>query len=59
MALSSLLPVLIFSLAFILLPSAVDGRPRTQRIIIHGHEWTVPNEPGWHESKPTNTSTGR
>ncbi|CAF0998457.1 unnamed protein product [Didymodactylos carnosus] len=22
-------------------------RPHLQKFVIHGHEWTVPNEPGW------------
>lgn len=25
----------------------IEGHPRTQRITVHGHEWTVPDEPGW------------
>lgn len=29
----------------------VECRPRVQRIVIHGHEWTVPNEPGWEDGK--------
>ncbi|CAF0776847.1 unnamed protein product [Adineta steineri] len=27
----------------------IECRPRTQKIVVHGHEWTVPNEPGWKE----------
>jgi hypothetical protein len=28
-----------------------ESRPHTQRIVVHGHEWTVPNEEGWEEGK--------
>lgn len=31
--------------------STIDCRPHTQKIIVHGHEWTVPNEPGWDKGK--------
>jgi len=31
--------------------SIIECRPHTQKIIIHGHEWTVPNEEGWEEGK--------
>lgn len=27
--------------------SSIDCRPHTKKIIVHGHEWTVPNEEGW------------
>jgi hypothetical protein len=39
----------IFIYLLIAQPSTIESRPRTQRIIIHGHEWTVPNEPGWED----------
>ncbi|UJR22857.1 hypothetical protein I4U23_025886 [Adineta vaga] len=36
--------------------SMIDCRPHTQKIVVHGHEWTVPNESGWeevlHEAEP-------
>ncbi len=31
--------------------STVECRPRIQRILVHGHEWTVPDEPGWEDGK--------
>ncbi|UJR26094.1 hypothetical protein I4U23_007440 [Adineta vaga] len=40
---------LTFVCLLILQPSTIECRPRTQRIVIHGHEWTVPNEPGWED----------
>ncbi len=43
------LPFLILICLLILQPSTIECRPRTQRIMIHGHEWTVPNEPGWED----------
>jgi hypothetical protein len=35
-------------LCFILI---IESRPSTQKIVVHGHEWTVPNEQGWEEGK--------
>lgn len=32
-------------------PYIVEGRPSTQKIIVHGHEWTVPDGPGWDEGE--------
>ena len=29
----------------------IEARPRTQKIVVHGHEWTVPNEPGWEKGE--------
>ena len=29
----------------------IECRPRTQKILVDGHEWTVPNEPGWEEGE--------
>ncbi|CAF1271691.1 unnamed protein product [Rotaria sp. Silwood1] len=29
--------------------SIINCRPHTQKIVVHGHEWTVPNEPGWED----------
>ncbi|CAF1291473.1 unnamed protein product [Rotaria magnacalcarata] len=26
-----------------------ECHPLHKKIVIHGHEWTVPNEPGWEE----------
>jgi len=31
--------------------SIIESRPHTQKIVVHGHEWTVPNEEGWREGK--------
>jgi hypothetical protein len=31
--------------------SIIECRPRTQKLLVHGHEWTVPNEEGWQEGK--------
>ncbi len=41
--------LLIFIHLLIIQPSTIESRPHTQRIIIRGHEWTVPNEPGWED----------
>jgi hypothetical protein len=41
----------IFACILILQLSTIECRPRTQKIVIHGHEWTVPDEPGWEEGK--------
>jgi hypothetical protein len=41
------LTFLILIYLLILQPSTIECRPHIQKIIIHGHEWTVPNEPGW------------
>ncbi|CAF1349128.1 unnamed protein product [Adineta steineri] len=41
------LSFVIFIYLLVLQPSIVECRHRSQRIVIHGHEWTVPNEPGW------------
>jgi hypothetical protein len=30
-------------------PSTIQCRPHNRKIIINGHEWTVPDEPGWEE----------
>lgn len=30
---------------------AVEGRPQTKKIVVDGHEWTVPDEPGWEDGK--------
>ena len=43
--------LIIFIYLLILERSAVECRPRIQRILIDGHEWTVPNEPGWEDGK--------
>jgi hypothetical protein len=43
------LPFFIFIYLLIVQPSTIECRPRTQRIIINGHEWTVPNKPGWED----------
>ena len=48
------LSFLIFNYLLVLQPSTIECRPRTQRIVIHGHEWTVPNEPGWEEGNYNN-----
>ncbi len=46
------LPLLGIFIYFIILQLyIVECRPHTQRIIVHGHEWTVPNEVGWEEGK--------
>lgn len=29
----------------------IECRPHTQKIVVHGHEWTVPDEPGWEDGK--------
>jgi len=46
-----LVPFVIFISLLILHQSTIECRPNTQKIIIDGHEWTVPNEPGWVEGK--------
>ncbi|CAF1549716.1 unnamed protein product [Adineta ricciae] len=49
MAQSSFLSFIVFTCLLVLQPSTIECRPRTQRIVIHGHEWTVPNESGWQD----------
>lgn len=41
--------IVILIYLLVLQPSMAECRPRIQRIVIHGHEWTVPNEPGWED----------
>lgn len=45
------LTAILFFVLIILEIHVVESFPRTQKIIVQGHEWTVPNEPGWHEGK--------
>ena len=45
------LTLLLALLLIILEISLVQSYPQTQKIVVHGHEWTVPDEPGWHEGK--------
>ena len=51
MSLYKLISFALFVSVSILQVSLVECRPRTQRIVVHGHEWTVPNEPGWSDGK--------
>lgn len=46
-----LTPISIVIVILILPFSLVQCRPHSQRILIHGHEWIVPNEPGWEDGK--------
>ncbi len=46
-----LVPFVIFICVLVLQQSIIECRPNTQQIIIDGHEWTVPNEPGWKEGE--------
>ncbi|CAF2770632.1 unnamed protein product [Rotaria sp. Silwood2] len=41
--------LIIFVCFIILQSSIINCRPHTQKIVVHGHEWTVPNEPGWED----------
>lgn len=46
----------LISVLLLLLSSlVVNSRPTRQRIIISGHTWEVPNEPGWEEILETLT----
>jgi len=36
---------------FIIQQSPTECRRRFQRIVINGHDWTVPNQPGWDARK--------
>ena len=51
MSLYHLVPFALLACISILQPSLVECRPRTQRVIVHGHEWTVPAEPGWKDGE--------
>ena len=46
-----LVPFFIFTLVLVFQQLKVECRPATQKIVIGGHEWTVPNEPGWEDGK--------
>jgi hypothetical protein len=41
------LTLIVFIYILTLQSFTIECRPHTQKIIVHGHEWTVPNEPGW------------
>lgn len=42
--------LLLSTLLFVIQFSLSNCRPHhTQKLIVHGHEWTVPNEDGWEE----------
>ncbi|CAF2358542.1 unnamed protein product [Rotaria sp. Silwood2] len=43
------LPILMIIYLFVFQSTTIECRSLTQKIVIHGHEWTVPNEPGWEE----------
>ena len=43
--------LLVFIYLQILQLHIIECRPRSQKIIIRGHEWTVPDEPGWDDRK--------
>lgn len=47
----SCLLLLIISFLFLFQQFPVECNPLSQKIIIHGHHWTVPNEPGWEQGK--------
>jgi hypothetical protein len=47
----NLISIVMFIYLIILQLSNIECRPRTQKILVHGHEWTVPYEPGWEDSK--------
>ncbi|CAF0750393.1 unnamed protein product [Rotaria sordida] len=42
-------PIFIIICLYVFQPSIFECSPLTQKIVIHGHEWTVPNEPGWED----------
>ena len=42
---------LVWMISFLLSMNFVQSRPRMQTIRINGHEWTVPDEPGWGEGE--------
>ena len=29
----------------------IECRPHIQKVLVQDHEWTVPDEPGWEDSK--------
>lgn len=47
----NLLSFVIFIYLIISQLSITESRPHTQKIVVHGHEWTVPNEEGWQQGK--------
>ncbi len=47
----STLNLISFIIFIYLIMSITESRPRTQKIVVHGHEWTVPNEEGWEQGK--------
>jgi hypothetical protein len=47
----SLAAFFIFILILVFQQWKVECRPATQKLIIDGHEWTVPNEAGWEDGK--------
>ncbi|CAM4915205.1 unnamed protein product [Rotaria socialis] len=44
---SASLIIFIYCILFQL--SFIDCRPHNQRLLVQGHQWTVPDEPGWED----------